>query len=57
MDGKAKKRLEVIRTKVQNLKLQLAAAKKQPDDPADIPRIEGEIKKLEAAMRAAADAK
>jgi cob(I)alamin adenosyltransferase len=48
MDNKAKKRLEVIRTKVHQLKQQLAGAKKQNDDPEEVRRFEEEIKKLEA---------
>lgn len=48
MDNKTKKRLEVIRTKVHQLKQQLAGAKKQNDDPEEVRRFEDEIKKLEA---------
>jgi hypothetical protein len=43
MDKKQKKRLEVVQQKIQKLQQLLSAAKKQPDDPADIPRIEGEL--------------
>ena len=38
-----KKQLEVARKKLDNLRQQLAGAKAQPDDPADVPRLEGEI--------------
>lgn len=43
MDKKAKKRVEVLRQKVLKLQQQLAGARKQPDDPSDIPRLEKEI--------------
>lgn len=43
MDKKQKKRIEVLQQKIQKLQQLLSAAKKQPDDPAEIPRIEGEL--------------
>jgi hypothetical protein len=43
MDKKQKKRMEVLQQKIQKLQQQLAGAKQQPDDPADVPRIEGEL--------------
>ncbi|GIS58021.1 MAG TPA: hypothetical protein DCE39_01475 [Planctomycetaceae bacterium] len=43
LNRKQKKQLEVARKKVENLRQQLAGAKTQPDDPADIPRLEAEI--------------
>lgn len=48
MDGKAKKRLEVIRKKLQTLQLQLAGAKKQNDEPGEVERLEKEIADLHA---------
>lgn len=50
MDKKAKKRVEVLRQKVLKLQQQLAGAKKQPDDPADIPRLEKEIAAAQAEL-------
>ena len=43
LNRKQKKQLEVARKKVENLRQQLAGAKTQPADPADIPRLEAEI--------------
>ena len=43
MDKKTKKRIEVLQQKVAKLQQLLAAAKKQPDDPAEIPRLEVEL--------------
>jgi hypothetical protein len=48
MDGKAKKRLEVIRQKLPQLKQQLAGAKKQMDDVEEVRKLEKEIAALEA---------
>ncbi len=43
MDKKAKKRIDILHLKLQKLRLQLAGAKQQVDDPADIKRLEAEI--------------
>ena len=48
MDTKAKKRLEIIRQKVQTLKQKLAGAKKQDDEPGEVRALEKEIATLEA---------
>ena len=48
MDGRDKKRLEVIKQKLQMLKQQLAGAKKQDDEPGEVQGLEKEIAKLEA---------
>ncbi|HEX5106607.1 MAG TPA: hypothetical protein VFV87_22460 [Pirellulaceae bacterium] len=48
MDGKAKKRLEVIRQKLLVLKQRLAGAKRQDDEPGEVQRLEQEIAQLEA---------
>jgi hypothetical protein len=50
MDKKAKKRIEVLRQKVTKLKQQLAGAKHQPDDPAEIPRLEKELAACESEL-------
>ena len=46
MDKKAKKRVEVLRKKLDTLQQQLAGAKHQPDDPDEPARIQAEIDKL-----------
>lgn len=46
MNKKVQKQLEAAKKKLQNLQQQLAGARKQPDDPADIPRLEKEIAQL-----------
>jgi hypothetical protein len=48
MDGKAKKRLEVIKPKLQLLKQKLAGAKRQDDEPGEVRKLEQEIAALEA---------
>ncbi len=52
LNRKQKKQLEVSRKKLDSLRQQLAGAKAQPDDPADIPRIEGEIETTMDTIRA-----
>lgn len=50
MDKKAKKRIEVLQPKLQKLRAQLAGAKKQPDEPGDIVRLEKEIAAVEKEL-------
>ncbi len=50
MDKKIKKKLEVIRQRLQKLHLQLAGARKQDDTPGEIQRLEDEINKLETEV-------
>jgi uncharacterized protein YigA (DUF484 family) len=50
MDKKHKKRIEVLQQKIQKLQQQLAGAKKQPDDPADVPRFEKELAAAHAEL-------
>ncbi|MEX0867801.1 MAG: hypothetical protein WD030_10615 [Pirellulales bacterium] len=50
MDKKAKKRLEVVRKKIQTVQQQLAGAKQQMDDPDDVTRLERELAELHAEM-------
>jgi len=50
MDKKAKKRIEVLQPKLQKLRQLLAAAKKQPDEPEDIKRLESEIAAADAEL-------
>lgn len=50
MDKKEKKRMEVLHQKIAKLQQQLAGAKKQPDDPADVPRLERELAAAHAEL-------
>lgn len=52
VDKKEKKRVEVLQQKIAKLQQQLAGAKKQPDDPADIPRLEKELAAAHAELSA-----
>ena len=48
MDKKSKKRLEIVRKKIQHSRQQLAGAKQQNDEPGEVERLEQEIATLEA---------
>ncbi len=50
MDKKQKKRVDVLQQRMQKLRTLLVAAKKQPDDPAEIPRLEKEMASVEAEL-------
>jgi hypothetical protein len=50
MDKKDKKRMDVLQQKIAKLQQQLAGAKKQPDDPAEIPRLEKELAAAHAEL-------
>ena len=52
MDKKDKKRIEVLQHKIQKLQQLLSAAKKQPDDPAEAPRLEKELATAHAELAA-----
>ena len=52
LNRKQKKQLDVARKKINNLRQQLAGAKAQPDDPADVPRLENEIEQTLELIRA-----
>jgi len=43
MDKKAKKRVEVLRQRIQKLNQQLAGARQQEDEPGEVNRLEQEI--------------
>lgn len=43
MDKKAKKRIDLLQTRLQKLRQQLHGAKQQMDDPDEVKRIEKEI--------------
>ncbi len=51
MDKKAKKRIDLLQQKLQKLRQQLAGAKKQPDEPEEIKRLEPEIAAAENELR------
>jgi len=46
MDKKAKKKLDIIRKRLQKLRLQLSGARKQDDEPGEVERLENEIATL-----------
>jgi hypothetical protein len=48
MDGKVKKRLEVIKQKLHLLQQKLAGAKRQDDEPGEVRNLEREIAALQA---------
>jgi hypothetical protein len=50
MDKKNKKRMEVLQQKIAKLQQQLAGAKKQPDDPTEIPRLEKDLAAAHAEL-------
>jgi len=52
MDKKDKKRIEVLQLRIAKLQQQLAGAKKQPDDPAEVPRIERDLAAAHAELAA-----
>jgi hypothetical protein len=47
MDKKAKKRVEVLRKKISQLQVLLAAAKEQPDDPDEPARLQADLDKAQ----------
>ena len=50
MDKKARKRLEILRKRNDKLLQQLAGAKRQMDDPAEVKAIEKEIEDVKAEI-------
>jgi DNA-binding FrmR family transcriptional regulator len=50
MDKKAKKRIDLLNSRLQKLRQQLAGAKKQMDEPEDIARIEKEIAEVNGEL-------
>ena len=47
LNKKQKKQLQVAREKLNKLRQLLSSAKQQPDDPAEIPRLEKQIADVE----------
>jgi len=56
MDAKAKKRREVIKKKIEQLRPRLAGAKQQSDDPHEVLDLQKEISALEAEALSLKDA-
>ena len=50
MDKKAKQRIDLLNQRLQKLRQQLAGARKQMDDPADVARLEREITQVTAEL-------
>jgi len=50
LNKKQKKQIEAAKNKIQRTQQLLNAARKQPDDPEDIPRLESEIAALQAEI-------
>jgi len=50
LNKKQKKQIDVAKGKIVKLQQLLNAAKKQPDDPAEIPRLQNQIAELEAEI-------
>lgn len=50
LNKKQKKQIEAFRNKIQKAQQLLNAARNQPDDPADIPRLEKEVADLQAEI-------
>ena len=52
LNRKQKKQVEAARNRIQKLQQLLSAARQQPDDPHEVPRLEQEIADQEAEIRA-----
>jgi len=50
LDKKAKKRVEVLQQRLHKLQLQLAGARKQTDDPEEIPALERQVSEVAAEL-------
>lgn len=50
MDKKTKKQVEVLRTRVERLQMQVAGAKKQCDDPREVSRLEAQMEAERAKL-------
>jgi hypothetical protein len=50
MDKKAKKRIDVLHTRLANLRQQLAGARKQMDDPEEVKNLEKQVAAAEAEL-------
>jgi len=50
VDKKDKKRQEVLQQRIAKLQHLLSAARKQPDDPAEVPRLENDLAAAHAEL-------
>jgi hypothetical protein len=50
LNKKQKKQIEAAKNKIQRTQQLLNAARTQPDDPEDVPRLEGQITELQAEI-------
>ncbi len=50
MDKKTKKKMQMLNQRIQRLRQQLAGAKKQMDDPAELRALERELADAEAQL-------
>lgn len=50
MDTKAKKKIDVLQQRLQKLRQQLAGARKQNDDPAELAQLEQDVAGVEAEL-------
>jgi hypothetical protein len=50
MDKKAQKKIDALQKRIQNLKQQIAGAKKQMDDPTELKTLEKQLADAEAEM-------
>jgi DNA-binding FrmR family transcriptional regulator len=50
MDKKQKKRMDVLNQRLQSLRQQLAGARKQMDDPAEVRNLERQLQAAEAEL-------
>ena len=50
LNKKQKKQIDVLRKKQQKLQQLISAARQQPDDPAEVPRLQVELSAVEAEI-------
>ncbi len=50
LNKKQKKQIDALKNKMQKAQTLLSAARNQPDDPADVPRLEKEVADLQAEI-------
>jgi len=50
LNKKQKKQIDALKNKMQKAQELLSAARKQPDDPADVPRLEQEVAGYQAEI-------
>lgn len=50
LNKKQQKQIDAVKNKIQRLQLLLSAARRQPDDPREIPKLEKDIADLNAEI-------